>query len=167
MLKYVPTEDSVKLVYRKYILILLDWMHLHLFSRITTSLLNKRQTGGKSSLVSDFSLFLRDAFNRRMFVCVCVIYVCIYVYTHWAGSKWVHSYLNILLADFPCIVWVGDILDGAVCQTHTRHSVRPGPDWLGKDSMSRFQIQTILLLIYSAKGKTAGSTKLPVVIFPA
>ena len=89
MLKYVPTEDSAELVYRKYILILLNWMHLHLFSQITTSLLNKRQTEAKAPWLVTFLFFSgMPSKEECLFICLRLIYVCIYIYTYWAGSKW-------------------------------------------------------------------------------
>lgn len=46
--------------------------------------------------------------------------------------EWELSYLNIFsLVHLHHIVWVGELFDGTVRHTHTRHDVRPRLDWLG------------------------------------
>ena len=63
-------------------------MHLHLFSQITTSLPNKRQTEANAPWLVTFLFFSgMPSKEESLFICVCVIYVCIYIYTYWAGSK--------------------------------------------------------------------------------
>lgn len=61
-------------------------MYLHLFPQITTSLPNKRQTEANAPWLVTL-LFFSGMPSTEECLYVCVIYVCIYVYTYWAGSK--------------------------------------------------------------------------------